>query len=252
MKNKILVLSKADSSTLGILRNAVNLAKIITGEVTLCCVKKATDVVENENQLSAIRSINQEYFKIDNQLLSTIAKIANDENIKIAHKLSFGNLKEEIRKQIKENKPDVIVLGKQKSKIFSFFGDNIINFILKEFSGTVLITSEKLEIPANTELCLGLLHENEHQLDNQFKKALVSFAKKPVNHFQVNSNGTLKNEMDKTQGTIEYNLKKGNNTFKNIDKYLKKNKIQLLFIDRKKGEIGNVSKHINCSLLITN
>ena len=67
MKNKILVLSDIDSSTKGILTNAVNLAKIIAGEVTLFCVKKATDIIENESQLSAMRTINEKFLKTDNE-----------------------------------------------------------------------------------------------------------------------------------------------------------------------------------------
>ena len=252
MKNKILVFSEMDASTLGVLTNAVNLAKILAGEVTLCCVKKATDVVKEDNQLSAMRTINQKFIKIDKEIISTIAKISNDENIKIAYNISFGNLKEELREQIKASKPDIIVLGKQKSKIFSLFGDNIINFILKEFAGTVMITSEKIEIPANTELCLGLLNENENPQSNPFKKALISFATKPLRHFQISNNANAESDTVKHQKTIEYIFEKGDNTFKNIDNYLTKNKVQLLFMPRKKRKIGNLSNHINCSLMLTN
>jgi hypothetical protein len=61
MKNKILVLSDINSSTTGILTNALNLAKIVSGEITLFCVKKPTDIVENDSQLSAMRIINKKF-----------------------------------------------------------------------------------------------------------------------------------------------------------------------------------------------
>jgi nucleotide-binding universal stress UspA family protein len=252
MKNKILVLSDIDSSTKGIVTNALNLAKIVAGEVTLFCVKKPTDIVENDSQLSAMRIINEKFLKTNNQIKSMIALLSNDEKIKISHKISFGNLKDEISKQIKATKPDIIVLGKQKSKIFSFLGDNIIDFVLKEFAGTVMITSDKITVKANAELSLGLLNETNNLPKNEYKKTLVSFALKPLKSFQINNQTGLKNEENNPENIIEYIFEKGDNALKNIDNYLVKNKIQLLFVPREKNKIGNLANHINCSLMLTN
>jgi nucleotide-binding universal stress UspA family protein len=252
MKNKILVLSDIDSSTTGILTNALNLAKIVAGEVTLFCVKKPTDIVENDSQLSAMRIINKKFLETENQIKSMISVLSNEEKIRISHKISFGNLKDEISKQIKATKPDIIVLGKQKSKIFSFLGDNIINFVLKEFAGTVMITSDKITVKANSELSLGLLNENENLPKNPFKKTLVSFALKPLKSFQIHNNTRLKNEVADPEKIIEYIFEEGDNALRNIDNYLVKNKIQLLFVPRGKNKIGNLANHINCSLMLTN
>jgi nucleotide-binding universal stress UspA family protein len=252
MKNKILVLSDIDSSTKGILTNALNLAKIVAGEVILFCVKKPTDIVENDSQLSAMRIINEKFLETENQIKSMISGLSNDEKIRISHKISFGNLKDEISKQIKASKPDIIVLGKQKSKIFSFLGDNIIDFVLKEFAGTIMITSDKITVKADSELSLGLLNENKNLPKNPFKKTLVSFALKPLKSFQIHNNTGLKNEVDNPEKIIEYIFEEGNNALRNIDNYLVKNKIQLLFVPREKNKIGNLANHINCSLMLTN
>tara|TARA_B110000091_G_scaffold124361_1_gene133746 strand:- start:989 stop:1753 length:765 start_codon:yes stop_codon:yes gene_type:complete len=252
MKNKILVLSDIDSSTKGILTNALNLAKIVAGEVTLFCVKRPTDIVENDSQLSAMRIINEKFLEIENKIKSVISVLSNDEKIRISHKISFGNLKDEISKQIKATKPDIIVLGKHKSKIFSFLGDNIIDFVLKEFAGTVMITSDKITVKADSELSLGLLNENKNLPKNRFKKTLVSFALKPLKSFQIHNNNAFKNEEDNPEEIIEYIFEKGDNALKNIDNYLVKNKIQLLFVPREKNKIGNLANHINCSLMLTN
>jgi nucleotide-binding universal stress UspA family protein len=252
MKNKILVLSDIDSSTRGILTNALNLAKIVAGEVIFFCVKKPTDIVENESQLSAMRVINEKFLETDNQIKSTIAALSNDEKIKISHKISFGNLKDEISKQIKATKPAIIVLGKQKSKILSFLGDNIIDFVLKEFSGTVMISSDKITVEANSELSLGLLNENENLPKNELKKTIISFAIKPLKSFQISNNTKLKNEVVNSEKIIEYIFEDGDNALKNIDNYLVKNKIQLVFVPREKNKIGNLANHLNCSLMLTN
>jgi nucleotide-binding universal stress UspA family protein len=252
MKNKILVLSDIDSSTKGILTNALNLAKIVAGEVTLFCVKRPTDIVENDSQLSAMRIINEKFLEIENKIKSVISVLSNDEKIRISHKISFGNLKDEISKQIKATKPDIIVLGKHKSKIFSFLGDNIIDFVLKEFAGTVMITSDKITVKADSELSLGLLNENKNLPKNRFKKTLVSFALKPLKSFQIHNNNAFKNKEDNPEKIIEYIFEEGDNALKNIDNYLVKNKIQLLFVPREKNKIGNLANHINCSLMLTN
>ena len=252
MKNKILVLSDIDSSTKGILTNALNLAKIVAGEVTLFCVKRPTDIVENDSQLSAMRIINEKFLEIENKIKSVISVLSNDEKIRISHKISFGNLKDEISKQIKATKPDIIVLGKHKSKIFSFLGDNIIDFVLKEFAGTVMITSDKITVKADSELSLGLLNENKNLPKNRFKKTLVSFALKPLKSFQIHNNNAFKNKEDNPEKIIEYIFEEGNNALRNIDNYLVKNKIQLLFVPREKNKIGNLANHINCSLMLTN
>lgn len=251
MKNKILVLSDIDSSAKGSLTNALNLAKIVAGEIIFFCVKKPTDIVENESQLSAMRVINEKFLETDNQIKSTIAALSNDEKIKISYKISFGNLKDEISKQIKAIKPAIIVLGKQKSKIFSFLGDNIIDYVLKEFSGTVMITSDKIMLEANSELSLGLLNDHKNLSKNEFKKRIVSFAKKPLKSFQISNNASLKKEVANPEKIIEYIFEEGDNVLRNIDNYLIKNKIQLLFVPREKNKIGNLANHINCSLMLT-
>tara|TARA_B100000809_G_scaffold245611_1_gene272738 strand:+ start:430 stop:1188 length:759 start_codon:yes stop_codon:yes gene_type:complete len=251
MKNKILVLSDIDSSTKGSLTNALNLAKIVAGEIIFFCVKKPTDIVENDSQLSAMRVINEKFLETDSQIKSTIAALSNDEKIKISYKISFGNLKDEISKQIKAIKPAIIVLGKQKSKILSFLGDNIVDYVLKEFSGTVMITSDKIMLEANSDLSLGLLNDNKNLSKNEFKKRIVSFAIKPLKSFQINNNASLNKEAANPEKIIEYIFEEGDNVLKNIDNYLIKNKIQLLFVPREKNKIGNLANHINCSLMLT-
>ena len=71
MKNnryKILVLSDLKDSTNSILKSSVSLAKMINGDVAFFHVKKATDVVENDSQLSAIRTINKLHTKTRSQI----------------------------------------------------------------------------------------------------------------------------------------------------------------------------------------
>ena len=67
MKSKcnILVLSDIDKSANTILKNAINLAKIVDGDVNFFCVKKPTEIVEKDSQLSAMRAINEKFLETD-------------------------------------------------------------------------------------------------------------------------------------------------------------------------------------------
>ena len=105
-----------------------------------------------------------------------------------------------------------------------------------------MITSDKIEVAATTELSLGLLNENKSLPKNEFKKALVSFAVKPLKSFQIHNNAKLKNEIASPEKIIEYIFEEGDNALKNIDNYLAKNKIQLLFVPREKRKIANLYK----------
>ena len=53
------MLSVLKNSTNSTLKSSVSLAKMINGDVDFSHVKKATDIVENESQLSAIPFINK-------------------------------------------------------------------------------------------------------------------------------------------------------------------------------------------------
>ena len=65
-------------------------------------------------------------------------------------------------------------------------GDNILELVLKEHKGTVMIASDKITLEASSELSLGLLNESKSISTNNYRNAIVSFAKKPLISFQVN------------------------------------------------------------------
>ena len=105
---------------------------MINGEVELFHVKSATEIVESESQLSAVRNINEQYIVADKKIKGLLEPISKDYHLKVKYKYAFGNVKDEIEKYINKVKPDIIVLGKRKSKALSFIGDNITDFVLKK------------------------------------------------------------------------------------------------------------------------
>jgi nucleotide-binding universal stress UspA family protein len=152
---KILVLSDLNKSAGITIKSGVALAKIIDADIDFFYVKKPIEVVAEESQLSAIRTINRTYFTIDKKIKNLISPISQRYNKKINHSFIIGNIKNEITEYIDKNKPDIIVLGKQKSKILPFISDNITQFILKKHKGTIVISDNQSGLEPNTELSLG-------------------------------------------------------------------------------------------------
>ncbi len=256
-KHKILVLSDLNSATEAIVTNATNLARIINADVSLFCVKKATEVVSKESQLSAMRSINQAFIATDNSLKTIINNVAiDDDDVHIKHKVAFGNLKENISKQIAAVKPSVIVLGKSKSKTLSFLGDKLTDFILKEFNGTIMISSDDKTLEANDNLDIGYIDTIDLK-NNRIKEQLFAFSKKPIKLLQTSSaSDSLNNQTSNIEKVV---LSQKGNTIASVNSYVSNSPLQLLFLNRNKNKtleinskVSSIAKNLNCSLLITN
>lgn len=260
MKNKykILVLSDLNKSASKTLKTSVSLAKIVGAEIDFLYIKKPTDVVEKESQLSAMRTINKEYFSVDKEIKDLIKPISDNYNVSISHTFIIGNVKNEIEKYINKNKPDIVVLGKRKSKVINFIGDNMAQFILKKHKGTIVFSDENNHLDPNKELSLGVF--NPQKYNTVFAENILSSSQKPLTCFKILDNSiNLKEEpFSKDKKTIEYVFEKGDNAIKNISNYLSKSNINLLFVNRGKENsnstetnINDVINTLNCSLILT-
>ena len=257
MKNKkfkILVLSDLKKDTNSTIISAVSLSKMINAEVDLFHVKKPTDVIASDSQLSAMRTLNQEQNQSRNKIKETIAPLNKAYNVNITSNFGIGNIKAEIEAYIKATKPDVIVLGKRSSKVISLIGDNITDFVLKMHEGPVLITSNKNEIAPETELQIGLLNGKSQIFNQAFTKDLLAKTNKPLKSFNIiDSSNKVEENIDLSiNKTIDYVFEKNDNTIKNLANYLEKNHVNLLFVNRADNpEIKGVINSVNVSLFIT-
>ncbi|QVY64437.1 universal stress protein [Polaribacter sp. Q13] len=255
-KYKILVLSDLNKSTGKTIKSSISIAKIVNADINFFYVKKPTEVVEKESQLSAMRTFNKEYFSIDKTIKGLITPIAKEYQININYSFTIGNLKNEIENHINENKPDIIVLGKRKTKIVNFMRDNITQFILKKHKGTIVITDDTNPLEPNKELSLGSLNQTKSK--NVIIENILSSSKKPLTSFKIlDSSSNLKDEsFSKDKNTTEYVFEKGDNVVKNISTYLSKSSINLLLVNRNhsnmtKSNIKEVINNLNCSLILT-
>ncbi|AOW21305.1 universal stress protein [Urechidicola croceus] len=261
MKNKkILVLSDLKKSTNKVLKNSVGLAKMVQGDIQFFHVTKPIEVVEQDNQLSAIRSINETQNSLKNKIEDSIKNITDNHGITIKYKFTIGNIKNEIGKYIEEVKPDIIVLGKRKP--ISFIGDNITGFILEKFKGIILITGDKSTLEPNENLSLGMLNANQNDLNFDLIENLISHSKKPLKSFNIVKNLKEFNKTyndDSKKEILNYVFEENSNSIKNVSNFISKSDVNLLCFDRSDKtkrdinytSVNKVIKNTDVSLLLT-
>ncbi|SFC98500.1 universal stress protein [Algibacter pectinivorans] len=261
-KYKILVLSDLKKHTASTIKSAVGLAKMVDAEIDVFHVKKPTDVVASDSQLSAIRTINQALNQSKNKIEKLINPFIEDYNVNITFNYGIGNIKSEIETYIENTKPDCIVLGKRNTKIINLTGDHLTDFILKSYSGPVLIVSKQNGITPETDLHLGLLNGQSQVFNQDFNSSLFQNTSAPLKSFNIvnskSTTSTLGNTLN--ENTVDFVFEKNDNTIKKIDQYLEQNKVNLLLINRpdNKGtkinnnsEIKQIINNVNVSLFIT-
>lgn len=257
-KYKILVLSDLKDATNSVLLNTMSLAKMIDAEVDFFYVKKPIEIVDKENQLSAKRTINRDHFDTDKKIKQLLEPFSIDYNQKIKANFSFGNVKEEILKQVDKVKPDVIVLGKRKSSPFKLIGDNITDFLLKNYKGSLFIAADNNQVSPNKTISAGVL--NAIDASATLANEILEHSKKPLKTFKIGSETpTIENRLG-NKDVIEYVFEKNDSSINNLSNYLNKNDINLLCVNRglndnkkaNKTNYKDVIKKLDVSLLLSN
>jgi nucleotide-binding universal stress UspA family protein len=256
-KYKILVLTDLNKNANKTLKSCVSISKIVNADIDFLYIKKPTEVVEKENQLAAMRAINKDYLSTDKKIKDLINPISENYNVKINHTFTTGNVKTEIEKYIDQNKPDIIVLGKRKSRILNFIGDNITQIVLNKHSGTVVITDFNKVLEPNNELSIGLF--NTAITSDEIIEKIIGSTEKPLTSFKiVESLTTSKEEQSLNKKTVEYAFKKGDNVIENVSNYLSKTNINLLCVNRARNisdstkiSITDMINSLDCSLILT-
>ena len=248
---KILVLSDLKEPITNVLKSTISLAKMIGADIQFFHVKRAAEIVETDNQLSAMRKINREYITTDKKIRKEVFSFSSNFDVSINYAFSFGNVKEEIVKYIKDYKPDVIVLGKRKKNPLSIIGDNVTQFIMKNHKGAIMIASEKEILEPNQPISLGLLNEKDTSINIDFAEDLMKHAQQPLMSFNIvkNSDSLEKNPTPVSKNKVEYIFEKSDSVIKNLSNYISKNNINLLCVNRKNDYAFN---KLNVSLLVTN
>ena len=254
-KYEILILSDLKKPTDVALKSAVSLAKMINANISLFYVKKPTDVVERESQLSAYRTINEQHSLTKKKIENVIDSISKSYDINIDYSYKFGNIKKEIGEHINKHNPDIIVLGKRNNNIINFIGDSITDFVLKTHKGIIMIAGNENNLEPNQKLSLGFLNDNS-EMETEFEKSILANSQKPLKTFRfVKKNDTpRKSETIIGVNTIDYVFDRNDNAINNLSNYLSKNNINLLYLNNGnllRAELKEFINKLNVSLLLS-
>lgn len=231
---------------------------MIDGDIDFFHVKKATDAVDQESQLSSVRSLKEQFISISNDIQNVISPFSVEYGVKINYKLSFGNIKTEIGDYIQKTNPDIIVLGKRKAAPLKLDRDSVSNFVLNMFKGPVLLVSDTNQLEPNKLLSLGILNSFEKSNNIDLVDNLVENIQKPLKSFSF-VNRTNLNTCNTTSDNkmVEFVFEDGDNSISCLSKYISKNNINLLCLDRAfnkvspKVKVNDAINKLNVSMLLT-
>ncbi|WP_420401251.1 universal stress protein [Flagellimonas sp.] len=244
MKNKnykILILADLKKKTDTILKNTAGLAKMIGGEISLLHVKQPLVVVKQDNQLSAVRSINDTYTTSKKHIKQLVKPIEEDFGLKIDTTFKVGNVKEEINRQIQEMRPDVIILGQRKSIPIKFLGDGITKHVMSTFDGLVMIASHEQVISNNKELSLGVVNGKKDFGNMDLMEKLIAQSSQPLKSFKIANREDQGVQDEEGPKMVEYVFEPQDNAINNMATYLSRTNVDLLYVDLEDASKANIN-----------
>lgn len=242
-KYRILVVTDQFNPSQIALQNAVNLAKTIDGSIELFYVKPPTHVIRNENQLSAMRELNNERNRTRRKLSVLVDRIAETERIPIIYDFTFGNVIYEVQEHIEKTKPDIVVLEKSKPTVNSLLGTDLTSHMLKNYQGNLLICGDEKPLGDNNGLALGILDDFLSAETDDLTGTLGKQSVNPVTRFKIKrSDQTAEGEIP-SDGSVEgsgsarmitFEFDQGVNFSNSVAKYVVRSGINLLCVKRSK------------------
>jgi hypothetical protein len=196
-------------------------------------VRKGADVVQSEHYISAIQTLTDTHMKTDEKMRELLDPFQQAAAIELGSKIAIGNVKNHIEKHLEIMNPDLVILGKRSKKTFSMGGDGLTQFVINKFQGPVLISATDQVLELNEQLTLGLFSDMVSDTPNEFVDNLLKISTQPVKSFRiVNKTSETQPSSAIPFKTVEYAFDPSDNAVKNLSKYVRRNNVHLLFLDR--------------------
>lgn len=234
-KYHLLVLMDLSKSSEIVLKNAVELAKVIKGRVEVLHVKAPTDVIKHENQLSAMREIHEDYGDTKSKLVKIIRTVENQNDISISYKFAYGNIKNTIKEHIDKVKPEIVLLGKRKPKMINIPGTGITKFVLKNSLVNMFIVGEDNKFHSYTDISLGVYGEVLQQKGFEIINDLKQQNLNPIRLFKIRNQEDSKKNFTTEQKIVSYVFSEGENALDGLASYISRTNTQLLCIPQDIG-----------------
>ena len=151
-----------------------------------------------------------------------------------------------LESKLNKSKPDIVVMGKRDSKRFKILGDNITDFMIKNYKGSVIIVSNTNNILPNTDLKLGIFNSKTDYYSLKYMDKLLLHSSKPLVSFCIQSKKKTETNNSNIPSTniLEYTFEDNVNVMSNIKTYINKSAVNLLCLEktRKKDFAASVNK----------
>ena len=156
----ILVLTDFSESSRIALRNAAKFAKLVNGSVGAYHVRSLQALTEEENHISLSRRRCAQQMETHAVAEEMLSRIAEEEGVEVKFSMDFGNVKNCVMSKVNSAHPDLLILGKRKSKVLNVLGDRLTRFVIKNCQTSVLVSSSQSELHSFSDLSLGFYGES--------------------------------------------------------------------------------------------
>lgn len=232
---KIVVFSDLKDSIHPSLSSAIGLAKALNGRLELFTVINPGKVVQRDNQLSAMRSINDESVAVKKKMDSLLETYSRENGIKIGRSYAIGNVKIQLEQFLKERKPDIVVLGRRAPKPLKIIGDRVTEFIIDLFNGFVLVAPDTGAFIPNPEISIGGLNVQDSQLEHPIARALIQNNPKPWISFKIaKNNEAYRKVSESATGRTEFVFDHNVNVMDALPNYIRSKRVDLLLVNRER------------------
>lgn len=223
---RILVLYNSESSDSSVLSDAVAIAKKINGAIDLLSVYPYKAESTYSNQLTLMRSIKSSKERLKSEINTIIDTIEDEENLPIINSSRVGEVTHVVLEHIKRTAPDIVVLGKKKTRTFAPIQNSIFDLVLNNHNGITLVSGGKKSLFEQLHWSLGFV---DRVIDNNsIAKVLIKNSVVPTALFQL----TPQCNERINKKVLLYDFQENTNSSLNISQYITKNKVSLLCVDR--------------------
>jgi nucleotide-binding universal stress UspA family protein len=179
-----LVLTDFSDASYIALKYAISLAKLIKSTIHVCHIANPEKIVENDNALMAIRSIELESKKIEKKI-GAIIEIVTAEGINVIPHYSIGNIIGEFKDRIDVINPDLVILGRKVEN--PKLSGKITSYLMNQYKGSLLIVKEDNKFQNDTKISIAC-NENTFELyDSNLVFSLNNQTKAPIRLLNIKS-----------------------------------------------------------------
>lgn len=230
----ILVLTDFSEASTIALRNAAKLVKMVDGNIHAFYVHPIKPSAEEENQLSLKRRMRDSYRQISAKSKKNLSTIEEEEGVTINFSMDWGNVKTVIKKRVQETNPDLVILGRRKpSKLLSFMGDKVTQYVIDHCATSILISSSNQELHSFSNLSLGFYGETIEKSDFKIIDHLQE-SHRSVKYFGIRTKSPVaetKNSPEKSTNSFMF-PQDSSNAIEALSSYVLRTNTQLFCIPK--------------------